>query len=66
MTTTEKREATRQKNREARKLKETDARADRQLIRANLLKVLESEEATPAERLESSKLLMEVNKALGL
>lgn len=61
MTATEKREATRQKNAESRKRKEAEARAERELIRKNLLQVLESEEATPAERLESSKLLLELN-----
>ena len=36
--------------------------AERELIKRNLRLVLESEEATPAERLESSKLLMELNQ----
>lgn len=66
MTITEKRKATRQRNIEARKRKTADARADRELIRENLLRVLGSEEATPEERLESSKLLMEIDKALGM
>lgn len=61
MTTTEKREATRQKNAAARKEKDRAARAERELIRKSLLQVLESEDATPAERLESSKLLLELN-----
>lgn len=61
MTTTEKREATRQRNAESRKRKEAEARRERELIRKNLLQVLESEDATPAERLESSKLLMKLN-----
>lgn len=61
MTTTEKREATRQRNAESRKRKEAEASRERELIRKNLLQVLESEDATPAERLESSKLLMKLN-----
>ena len=36
--------------------------AERELIKKNLLQVLESEEATPAERLEGSKLLLELDK----
>lgn len=39
--------------------------AERELIKKNLLQVLESEEATPAERLEGSKLLLELDKAGG-
>lgn len=61
MTTTEKRETTRQRNAESRKRKEAEARAERELIRKNLLQVLESEDATPAERLESSKLLLQLS-----
>lgn len=61
MTTTEKRETTRQRNAENRKRKEAETKAERELIRKNLLQVLESEDATPAERLESSKLLMKLD-----
>lgn len=57
-----KREETRKRNAEARKSKERAARAERELVRKNLLHVLESEDATPAERLESSKLLLELDK----
>lgn len=64
MTPTEKQVETRRKNREAQKQKEAERRAERELIRRNLKAVLESEEATPAERLESSKLLLEMNKGL--
>ena len=49
MTTTEKREATRKRNAESRKRKEAEASRERELIRKNLLQVLESEDATPAE-----------------
>lgn len=60
MNTIEKREDTRKRNAETRKRKEAAARAERELIKKNLLRVLESEDATPAERLESSKLLLEL------
>lgn len=64
MTPQEKSAETRQKHKEAQKKKEAERAAERELIRSNLKAVLESEEATPAERLESSKLLMELNKSL--
>lgn len=60
MNNVEKQKETRQRNAEARKRKEAEKREERELIRKNLLKVLQSEEATPAERLESSKLLLEL------
>lgn len=60
MTPQEKANATRKQHKEARQTKRADREADRELIRKNLRLVLESEDATPAERLESSKLLMEL------
>lgn len=61
MTPQEKANATRQQYKEAQRRKRADFEAERELIRKSLHSVLESEEATPAERLESSKLLMELN-----
>lgn len=60
MNRTERQNETRQRNAEARKRKEAERREERELIRKNLLQVLQSEDATPAERLESSKLLLEL------
>lgn len=62
MTPQEKQRETRRKNREAQEKKRADQRAEQELIRSNLKAILESEDATPAEKLESSKLLLEMNK----
>lgn len=56
------RNETRKRNETAKKERRERATAERELIKKNLLQVLESEEATPAERLESSKLLLELDK----
>ena len=56
------RNETRKRNEAAKKERRERATAERELIKKNLLQVLESEEATPAERLESSKLLLELDK----
>lgn len=56
------RNETRRQNEAAKKERREQRNAERELIKKNLLKVLESEEATPAERLESSKLLLELDK----
>ena len=42
----------------ARERKRAAAEAERELIRKSLLEVLASEDATPAQKLESSKLLL--------
>lgn len=62
MTPQQKRAETLKKHKEARKKKEAEARAERKLIKNNLKEVLTSSEATPAEKLESSKLLKELDK----
>ncbi len=62
MTPREKAEATRREHREARRSKEAAAAEDLQLIRKSLEEVLRSEDSTPAEKLESSKLLLELTK----
>lgn len=46
----------------AKRERHAQKKAEMELIRKNLLQVLESEGATPAERLESSKLLLELDK----
>lgn len=56
------RNETRKRNEAAKKERRERETAERELIRKNLLQVLESEGATPAERLESSKLLLEMGK----
>lgn len=57
-----KRNETRRRNDAAKKAHREQERAERELIKKNLLQVLESETATPAERLESSKLLIELKQ----
>lgn len=56
------RNETRKRHEAAKKERRERETAERELIKRNLRLVLESEEATPAERLESSKLLMELNQ----
>lgn len=56
------RNETRKRNEAAKKERRERETAERELIKRNLRLVLESEEATPAERLESSKLLLEMDK----
>ena len=58
MTPSEKAQETREKNREARRQKEAESRELKAKIKDSLLSVVESEEAKPAEKLEASKLLM--------
>ena len=55
------RNETRKRNEAAKKERREQREAERGLIRKNLLRVLESEDATTAERLESSKLLLELD-----
>ena len=43
--------------REQRKLKEAERQRERERIKAGLLSVLDSEEATPAEKLEARQML---------
>ncbi len=57
-----KRNEHRQQTKAAKRERYAQKKAEGELIRKNLLQVLESEEATPAERLESSKLLLELDK----
>ena len=65
MTPQEKARATRQEHREAQARKRAEKDAERELIRESLKAVLASEDATPAEKLESSKLLLEMDKSTG-
>lgn len=58
MTPQEKARETTRQHREARERKRAAAEAERELIRKSLLEVLASEDATPAQKLESSKLLL--------
>ena len=59
MTASDKARETRARHREAQKRKEAEKREAIAKIKAGLLSVLDSEEATPAEKLEASKLLRE-------
>lgn len=59
MTASEKARETRARHKEAQKRKETEKREAIAKIKAGLLSVLDSEDATPAEKLEASKLLRE-------
>lgn len=61
MTPQEKAKATRQEHKDAAKKRLAERNAERELIRKNLIAVLQSEDATPAERLESSKILLELD-----
>lgn len=65
MTPQEKARATRQQHQEAQKQKRVAAATELELIRKSLREVLESENATPAEKLESSKLLLEIGLHTG-
>ena len=57
MTPTEKAVETRRKHKEARELKEKQAREEKLIIRKGLLSVLEDDTATTEQKLESAKLL---------
>ena len=59
MTASDKAKETRARHKEAQKRKEAEKREAIAKIKAGLLSVLDSEEATPAEKLEASKLLRE-------
>ena len=62
LTPQEKQRETRKRNKEAYQQRLAESAEERKLIRRNLKAVLESEEATASERLECSKLLLEMNK----
>ena len=57
MTASEKARATRARHKEAHKLREAERRETIARIKAGLLSVLDNEKATPAEKLEASRLL---------
>lgn len=57
MTPSEKAQETRARHKEAQKIKEAERRTERDRIKAGLLSVLDSEDATPAEKLEARKML---------
>ena len=63
MTTTQAVKAADTRKRHTEALKEAQKQQERELIKQNLLIVLNSTEATPAERLESSRLLLELERA---
>ncbi len=50
---------TRKRNTEARQRKEAEKRELRAKVKGSLLTILDNEEASPEEKLEASKLLME-------
>lgn len=52
------------RNRAKREAMEQQRKAEKALIRKNLQTVLESPDATPAQRLESSKLLIELDRTV--
>lgn len=60
MTASDKARETRAKHREAQKRKEADRKEALEKMKRGLLSVVDSEEATPAEKLEASKLLREL------
>lgn len=60
MTPSQKAKIIRQKHREAQRAKEAESREVKAKLKASLLTVVDNEEATPAEKLEASKLLMEL------
>ena len=60
MTPSQKAKITRQKHREAQRAKEAESREVKAKLKACLISVVESKEAKPAEKLEASKLLMEL------
>ena len=51
---------TRKRNTEARKRKEAEQRELRAKVKGSLLTILDNEGASPEEKLEASKLLMEL------
>ena len=51
---------TRQKNIEAKRAKEVEKHAFKSKIKEDLLSVVDNKEATPAQKLEAPKLLMEL------
>ena len=59
MTPADKARDTRKRNTEARKQKEAEKRELRAKVKGSLLTILDNEEASPEEKLEASKLLME-------
>lgn len=62
MTAAEKAAATRREHAERQAKKQAQRARETELIRSTLTAVLESEAATPAEKLESARLLMELRK----
>ena len=60
MTPSQKAQITRKKHREAQRAREAESREVKAKLKASLLTVVDNEEASPAEKLEASKLLMEL------
>ena len=60
MTPSQKAQETRKRHREAQRAKEAESRELKAKIKSGLLSVVESKEAKPEEKLEASKLLMEL------
>jgi hypothetical protein len=61
MTPSQKAKITRQKHKEAQMAKEAESRELKAKLKESLLTVVDNKEATPAEKLEAYKLLMELN-----
>lgn len=65
MTPQEKQKATRQRHKELQQTRQAAAKAEQELIRQNLHTILESADATPAEKLKTIQLLLELSKGKG-
>ena len=62
MTSREKGAETLKRHKEAQRQRDAQERNERELIRKSLTEVLESSDATPAQKLESSKLLLQLQQ----
>ena len=62
MTPSQKAKITRQKHREAQRAKEAESREVKAKLKASLLTVVDNEEATPAEKLEASRLILDIDE----
>lgn len=60
MTPSQKAQITRKKHREAQRAREAESRELKAKLKESLLTVVDNKEATPAEKLEASKLLIEL------
>jgi hypothetical protein len=60
MTPHEKAAATLKRHKAEQRQREAGRKAERELIKKNLLKIIDSDSATAAEKLEASRLLLEL------